>query len=140
MPMAGAAHRAQRVPVPASRFQASPSGAFGSAGFGASTATPLSSGKCVGGWQGLAMGAARSSVAAQAFVKEGPITITILGATGLVGQELLELIPRAWPGAKLNLLASKKRTMECHGKTWEIEAASILEGPDAPKGDLAMAA
>lgn len=70
----------------------------------------------------------------------GDPIITILGATGLVGQELLELIPKAWPGAKLNLLASRKRTMDCHGKTWEIEAADILETPDAPKGDLAMVA
>jgi len=70
----------------------------------------------------------------------GDPVITILGATGLVGQELLELIPRAWPGAKLQLFASRKRTMECHGKTWEIEAADMLEGPNAPKGDLAMVA
>jgi len=140
MPMAGAAHRAQRVPVPASRFQASPSGAFGSAGFGASAATPMSSGKCVGGWQGLAMGSARSSVAAQAFVKEGPITITILGATGLVGLELLELIPRAWPGSKLQLFASRDKTLEYKGVKYEIKAADNLEKPDAPKGDLAMVA
>merc|ERR1719161_3423111 len=70
----------------------------------------------------------------------GDPVVTILGATGLVGQELLDLIPRAWPNAKLQLFASKKRTMECHGKTWEINAASILETPDAPKGDLAMVA
>merc|ERR1719387_989199 len=140
MPMAGAAHRAQRVPVPASRFRASPSGAFGSAGFGASAATPMSSGKCVGGWQGLAMGSARSSVAAQAFVKEGPITITILGATGLVGLELLELIPRAWPGSKLQLFASRDKTLEYKGVKYEIKAADNLEKPDAPKGDLAMVA
>merc|ERR550537_20593 len=30
--------------------------------------------------------------------------------------------------------------MECHGKTWEIEDAAVLDGPDAPKGDLAMVA
>merc|ERR1719281_2014298 len=70
----------------------------------------------------------------------GDPVITILGATGLVGQELLELIPKAWPGAKLNLLASSKKTLECHGKTWEIEAASVLEGDNPPKGDLAMVA
>jgi aspartate-semialdehyde dehydrogenase len=70
----------------------------------------------------------------------GDPVITILGATGLVGQELLELIPRAYPNAKLQLFASSKKTMECHGKTWQIEAASDLEGPNAPKGDLAMVA
>merc|ERR1719428_635650 len=70
----------------------------------------------------------------------GDPVITILGATGLVGQELLELIPRAWPGAKLQLFASSKRTMDCHGKTYEISAASKLEGPDAPKGDIAFVA
>merc|ERR1719393_942157 len=70
----------------------------------------------------------------------GDPVVTILGATGLVGQELLELIPKAWPNAKLQLYASRKRTMECHGKTWEINAAEDLEGPNAPKGDLAMVA
>jgi aspartate-semialdehyde dehydrogenase len=70
----------------------------------------------------------------------GDPVIAILGATGLVGQELLELIPRAYPNAKLQLYASSKKTMECHGKTWEINAATDLEGPNPPKGDLAMVA
>merc|ERR1719453_2508272 len=70
----------------------------------------------------------------------GDPIITILGATGLVGQELLELIPRAYPNAKLQLFASRKRTMECHGKSWDIENAEVLAGPNAPKGDVAMVA
>merc|ERR1719191_1903671 len=84
----------------------------------------------------------RCSVISQATgsAEGGDPVVTILGATGLVGQELLEIIPKAWPNAKLQLFASRKRTMECHGKTWEIEAAEKLEGPDAPKGDLAMVA
>merc|ERR1719191_1821108 len=77
---------------------------------------------------------------AKGSAEGGDPVITILGATGLVGQELLELIPRAWPNAKLQLFASSKKTMECHGKTWDIEDAKTLEGPDAPKGDLAMVA
>merc|ERR1719335_1992961 len=70
----------------------------------------------------------------------GDPVITILGATGLVGQELLRLIPRAWPGAKIQLFASSARTMEFEGKSYEIRAASDLEGPNCPKGDLAMVA
>jgi len=88
------------------------------------------------GNQGRCSGVTRATGSAEG----GDPVVTILGATGLVGQELLEIIPKAWPGAKLQLFASKKRTMECHGKTWEINAASDLEGPDAPKGDVAMVA
>merc|ERR1740138_1626154 len=70
----------------------------------------------------------------------GDPVVTILGATGLVGQELLRLIPRAWPNAKLQLFASRDKTMECDGKTYEVKAAEGLEAADAPKGDLAMVA
>merc|ERR1740138_1019013 len=70
----------------------------------------------------------------------GDPVITILGATGLVGQELLRLIPRAWPNAKLQLFASRDKTMEVDGKTYEVKAADGLEAADAPKGDLAMVA
>merc|ERR1719311_1438215 len=70
----------------------------------------------------------------------GDPVVTILGATGLVGQELLRLIPRAWPNAKLQLFASRDKTMEVDGKTYEAKAAEGLEKPDAPKGDLAMVA
>jgi len=76
-------------------------------------------------------------VMAQAEMK----TITILGATGLVGQELLDLIPRAWPDAKLQLFASRERTMEYGGKSYEVKAASDLDDPaKAPKGDVAFVA
>merc|ERR1719262_1662307 len=90
--------------------------------------------------QPAAVGGRSVMARAKGNAEGGDPVITILGATGLVGQELLEIIPKAWPGAKLNLLASKKRTMECHGKTWEIDAADVLEGPNPPKGDLAMVA
>jgi hypothetical protein len=84
----------------------------------------------------------RCSVLTQATgsAEGGDPVITILGATGLVGQELLRLIPRAWPGAKIQLFASSARTMEFEGKSYPIRAASDLEGPDAPTGDLAMVA
>merc|ERR1719258_298410 len=67
----------------------------------------------------------------------GDPVITILGATGLVGQELLQLIPRAWPDAKLHLYASSERTWEYNGTKYEIKAAPSLEEAGAPKGDLA---
>merc|ERR1740127_32666 len=70
----------------------------------------------------------------------GDPVVTILGATGLVGQELLRLIPRAWPNAKLQLFASRDKTMVVDGKTYEVKAAEGLEAADAPKGDLAMVA
>lgn len=72
--------------------------------------------------------------------KEGAKVITILGATGLVGQELLQLIPRAYPDAELHLFASKDREWTYDGKTYKVQAAEALEKPDAPKGDLAMVA
>jgi aspartate-semialdehyde dehydrogenase len=68
------------------------------------------------------------------------VVITILGATGLVGQELLQLIPRAWPKAKLHLYASREREWEFNGVTYSVKAAVSLEDADAPKGDLAMVA
>jgi aspartate-semialdehyde dehydrogenase len=70
----------------------------------------------------------------------GDPVVTILGATGLVGQELLRLIPKAWPNAKLQLFASRDKTMEVDGKTYQVKAAEGLEKADAPKGDLAMVA
>jgi len=67
-------------------------------------------------------------------------TITILGATGLVGLELLDLIPRAWPDAKLNLFASRDKSYEYKGKTYQAKDAAGLEKDDAPKGDVAFVA
>jgi len=66
--------------------------------------------------------------------------ICILGATGLVGHELLDLIPRAWPGAELSLFASRGRTFESGGERYQVRAADELEGPDAPAGDIAFVA
>ncbi len=66
--------------------------------------------------------------------------ICILGATGLVGTELLALVERAWPDATLHLFASRSREISRAGATLTVRAASDLEGPDAPRGDLAFVA
>lgn len=66
--------------------------------------------------------------------------ICILGATGLVGRESLDLVDRAWPGAELSLFASRDQTLEHAGKSYKVRAASALEGADAPRGDLALVA
>ncbi len=66
--------------------------------------------------------------------------ICILGATGLVGGELLTLIARAWPTATLCLYASRDQSHTHAGKTYEVLAASKLEAADATRGDLAFVA
>ncbi len=66
--------------------------------------------------------------------------ICILGATGLVGRELLTLIDRAWPGAELSLFASRDQTIEHAGRTLAVAAAERLEHESAPRGDLAFVA
>jgi aspartate-semialdehyde dehydrogenase len=66
--------------------------------------------------------------------------ICMLGATGLVGHETLELIGRAWPGAELALFASRDRTAVIGGTSYEVRAADKIEASDAPRGDLAMVA
>lgn len=66
--------------------------------------------------------------------------ISILGATGLVGRELLTLIDRAWPGAILTLYASRDQTMTHEGRTLEVLAAERLERDDATRGELAFVA
>lgn len=66
--------------------------------------------------------------------------ICILGATGLVGGELLGLIARAWPSASLSLYASRDQTLTHAGKTYDVHAASKLENADAPRGDVAFVA
>lgn len=67
--------------------------------------------------------------------------ICILGATGLVGRETLELVARAWPGAELDLYASRDQTMALpDGRTLPVKGAERLEQPDAVGGDLAMVA
>jgi len=66
--------------------------------------------------------------------------ICLLGATGLVGRETLDLVARAWPGAALSLYASRDQALEHAGKTYQVEAASKLEEEGAAKGDLAFVA
>lgn len=66
--------------------------------------------------------------------------ICILGATGLVGRETLELCLRAWPKATLSLFASRDQELVLAGKTYPVKGAASLEGADAPKGDLAFVA
>jgi aspartate-semialdehyde dehydrogenase len=66
--------------------------------------------------------------------------ICILGATGLVGRETLELVERAWPGAELLLYASRDQQLVHDGRSFEVSAATRLEQEDAPRGDLAMVA
>lgn len=66
--------------------------------------------------------------------------ICILGATGLVGRELLTLIDRAWPGAQLALYASRDRTIEHAGRALEVHAATKLEAEGAQGGDVAFVA
>src|SRR3954471_1725422 len=66
--------------------------------------------------------------------------ICILGATGLVGRESLDLVRRAWPGAQLFLFASRDQTLDHGGAKLEVRGASQLESTDAPRGDLALVA
>lgn len=66
--------------------------------------------------------------------------ICILGATGLVGRETLELVARAWPAAELVLYASRDQQLAHGGRSFEVSAASKLEAADAQGGDLAMVA
>ena len=66
--------------------------------------------------------------------------VCILGATGLVGRELLHLIPRAWPGAQLALFASRDQELEVDGRRFEVKAAHQLDATDATGGELAFVA
>jgi aspartate-semialdehyde dehydrogenase len=66
--------------------------------------------------------------------------ICLLGATGLVGRESLDLVARAWPGATLSLYASRDQELEHAGKKYQVEGAARLEDEGAPKGDLALVA
>jgi aspartate-semialdehyde dehydrogenase len=64
----------------------------------------------------------------------------VVGATGLVGAELLELIPRAWPGCEIDLYASTTRKFEHKGKSYSVSSASDLDRSDAATGDVAFVA
>lgn len=66
--------------------------------------------------------------------------VCILGATGLVGRETIDLVERAWPGAELVLFASKDQTLEHGGRKFPVSAAAQLEAADAKRGDLAFVA
>jgi aspartate-semialdehyde dehydrogenase len=66
--------------------------------------------------------------------------LCILGATGLVGRESIDLAKRAWPGAELFLYASRDQTLEHAGERLNVRAAQQLESSDAPRGDLALVA
>ena len=66
--------------------------------------------------------------------------ICILGATGLVGRETIDLTNRAWPGAELVLFASRDQELKHCGKIYPVRAAASLESADAPGGDLAFVA
>jgi aspartate-semialdehyde dehydrogenase len=68
------------------------------------------------------------------------VRICILGATGLVGRETIDLAARAWPGAQLDLYASRDQQLELGGARYEVHGASRLEEPGAPRGDLAFVA
>jgi aspartate-semialdehyde dehydrogenase len=62
-------------------------------------------------------------------VKIGSINVGIVGATGAVGQELLQLLhARNFPMASLRLFASARsagKTMVCTGKTYTVEEAKL---------------
>ena len=66
--------------------------------------------------------------------------ICILGATGLVGCETIDLTSRAWPGAKLQLFASRDQELKHGGKTYAVKAAASLESSAAPRGELGFVA
>lgn len=66
--------------------------------------------------------------------------ICILGATGLVGHELMQLVQRAWPQAELKLFASREQTLNIDGHIYQVKAAEELERPDASRGELAFVA
>ena len=66
--------------------------------------------------------------------------ICILGATGLVGRETLELVARAWPDASLDLYASRDQTLTLGDRQLPVRAADRLEAADAEGGDLALVA
>jgi aspartate-semialdehyde dehydrogenase len=66
--------------------------------------------------------------------------ICILGATGLVGRETIELCARAWPAAELVLYASRDQELELGGKRYPVKAATQLEDESTSKGDLAFVA
>src|SRR5436190_642051 len=78
--------------------------------------------------------------ATKSLLRLRPMRICLLGATGLVGREMLDLVARAWPGATLSLYASRDQELEHGQKRFKVEGAPRLEEESAPKGDLAFVA
>jgi aspartate-semialdehyde dehydrogenase len=66
--------------------------------------------------------------------------VCILGATGLVGRETIDLVARAWPGATLDLYASRDQELLHDDKRYAVRAASSLEQAGATRGDVAFVA
>lgn len=66
--------------------------------------------------------------------------ICILGATGLVGRESLDLVARAWPKASVALFASRDQELDHRGVRHPVRSAERLEDSDAARGDLALVA
>jgi aspartate-semialdehyde dehydrogenase len=66
--------------------------------------------------------------------------ICILGATGLVGRETLELVLGTWPEAELELYGSRDQELEHGDRRYEVWAATRLESGQAARGDLAFVA
>lgn len=66
--------------------------------------------------------------------------ICILGATGLVGRESLDLVARAWPKASVALYASRDQELDHRGVRHPVRSAERLEDADAARGDLALVA
>jgi aspartate-semialdehyde dehydrogenase len=66
--------------------------------------------------------------------------ICILGATGLVGRETIELAERAWPTATLDLYASRDQELDTPNKRRPVGSAARLEQQSAPRGELAFVA
>src|SRR5262245_60314481 len=66
--------------------------------------------------------------------------ICILGATGLVGRETIDLTSRAWPGTEFALFASRDQELKQGDRKYNVRAAASLESSDAPRGDLAFVA
>jgi aspartate-semialdehyde dehydrogenase len=66
--------------------------------------------------------------------------IAILGATGLVGRETIDLCSRAWPQAQLDLYASRDQSLELANRHFAVRAANALDQQDAARGHLAFVA
>ncbi len=66
--------------------------------------------------------------------------ICVLGATGLVGQELSHLLPLYWPEAEYSLYASRPREVSFAGANRPVREASALLEAKSVKDGLALVA